>query len=254
MFYFRLLETLCAANGHYLDISDERELAFLARSARVSEEKAREMLAFMAKYRIADGELLKEGIIWLDDFVKTLEPLYKKRVAELPQRPTAGEEEVSVTETTQRKEKKRKEKKSEHADVVVVTRAHAQDNDDDAHIGIRDLFALHNGSDLITGVSAKLIAASVRKYGAEVASAAVEQCARYGKKPWPYIERTLEGWYARGITTREAGLAYEAQVARRPKARAPDAFDPDLDDPGGQYSDENLLRDAYSPSISADDD
>ena len=251
MFYYKLLETLCAANGHFLDISDELELALLARSALVSKEKALAMLTFMAKYHIADKALLKEGIIWLDDFVKTLVPLYRKRVSDLPERPTAGDTKVSGTETTQRKEKKRKVKKSER-DVVVVTDARAEDDeDDDAPVGVRELFSLHNGSERITGVSAALIAASVRKYGADIASAAVEQCARYGQKPWPYIERTLQQWQEHGITTREGAAAYEAEFGKRRRARAPTkAYKAEFDDPGGQYTDENLLKTAYSPSRS----
>lgn len=86
--WFKLLESLGRANGHYIDCADANEWEFLLSKFRVSDETALEILNKLADLGAIDRDLwTMEKVIWSDNFVCHLEYLYKKRREDAPKRP-----------------------------------------------------------------------------------------------------------------------------------------------------------------------
>lgn len=117
-FWFKLLELLGSTEGHVLDIRNATTREFLAAKTHLSAEQCHEILDLLADLDAIDQELWKgHQVIWCQNFVDHLEPVYRKRHTETPIKPSFRDEntsiaDISVAESTQRKEKKRKEKKS----------------------------------------------------------------------------------------------------------------------------------------------
>jgi hypothetical protein len=105
-FWYKLLEILGATEGHAYDLRDDNHKTYLWAYTNVSEEMGVEILKVLCKLEAIDPELYESGVIWSDNFVEFLSPLYRKRVVETPIKPV-----VSGGGNPQRKEKKRKEKK-----------------------------------------------------------------------------------------------------------------------------------------------
>jgi len=122
-FWFKLLELLGSTEGHVLDIRNATTREFLAAKTHLSAEQCHEILDLLADLDAIDQELWKgHQVIWCQNFVDHLEPVYRKRHTETPAKPSFRHEntsiaDISVAESTQRKEKKSKEEKSkkEHA-------------------------------------------------------------------------------------------------------------------------------------------
>lgn len=78
--WYRLLEMLCQANGHYLLIKSDEDLMYLASYCRISNAMLNDILSDLATMGEIDREFLSHGVIWSRKFSESLRPLYKKRV------------------------------------------------------------------------------------------------------------------------------------------------------------------------------
>jgi HD superfamily phosphohydrolase len=125
-FWFKLLEVLGSQDCFYLDCNNVSEWIYLTAKTRVDETTATEILNTLANIDAIDKDLWSEKIIWCQKFVNRLSDVFKKRLADTPQKPSfrskdRGKEEfserklkktrVSGAESTQRKVKKRREEK-----------------------------------------------------------------------------------------------------------------------------------------------
>jgi hypothetical protein len=86
-FWFKLLELLGKATGHYLDLNKITALEFLASVTRVPPDTCIEILDLLARLEAIDTELWESKIIWSDNFVKGITDAYRNRVLETPIRP-----------------------------------------------------------------------------------------------------------------------------------------------------------------------
>lgn len=78
--WFKLLEQLGKANNHYIDISEESNLMFLASIFRIEEEKTKYILIDLAKLGAIDKDLFeKSSIIFSHKFTQSVEDAYRKR-------------------------------------------------------------------------------------------------------------------------------------------------------------------------------
>lgn len=117
-FWFKLLELLGSTKGHVLDAENTATREFLAAKTRLSVEQCYEILNLLADLDAIDQELWKKHhVIWCQNFVDHLEPVYRKRKTETPTKPSFCDEnssidDVSVTESTQSKVKESKVKES----------------------------------------------------------------------------------------------------------------------------------------------
>jgi hypothetical protein len=78
--WFKLLEELGKANNHYIDISDETTLMFLASTFDIDEELTISILNDLAKLGAIDKFLFEQHqVIWSEKFKKSIEDAYRKR-------------------------------------------------------------------------------------------------------------------------------------------------------------------------------
>lgn len=78
--WFKLLEELGKANNHYIDISDETTLMFLASTFDIDEDMTISILNDLAKLGAIDKFLFDNyQVIWSEKFKKSIEDAYRKR-------------------------------------------------------------------------------------------------------------------------------------------------------------------------------
>ena len=88
-FWYKLLETLGESEGHCYDCSTTSNWSFLISRARVSDERAREIIATLVELGKIDAELWNEhSVIWVPRFVENLTDLYRKRATGIPDKPS----------------------------------------------------------------------------------------------------------------------------------------------------------------------
>lgn len=89
-FWFKLLERLGRQDGHFLDMSDELEIEFLAAETRLSPGLTSEILDLLARLNAIDRDLWqKSRIIWAQNFVDGIADAYKERLNNLPTKPVS---------------------------------------------------------------------------------------------------------------------------------------------------------------------
>lgn len=78
--WFKVLEQLGKANNHYIDISDESVLMFLASVCRVDEDRLKSILNDLAKLGAIDKDLFENySVIWSQKFLDSVADAYRKR-------------------------------------------------------------------------------------------------------------------------------------------------------------------------------
>ncbi len=87
-FWFKLLETLGTQEGLFFDCNKTPDWLFLIAKMRVSSDTATEILNTLAKIEAIDPELWDKKIIWVQKFADRLNDVYKKRSADIPQKPS----------------------------------------------------------------------------------------------------------------------------------------------------------------------
>lgn len=97
-FWYKLLETLGESEGHCYDCSTTSNWSFLISRARVSDERAREIIATLVELGKIDAELWNEhSVIWVPRFVENLTDLYRKRATGIPDKPSFRGENYTKT-------------------------------------------------------------------------------------------------------------------------------------------------------------
>lgn len=104
-FWFKLLEILGNSQGHYFRPGEPANMEFLKARTGLAEEKIQEILDLLATLEAIDPELWAHGIVWSQNFVEGLKPLYDRRKVPMPERPSfcdgnTASEGVSDPETT----------------------------------------------------------------------------------------------------------------------------------------------------------
>ncbi len=119
--WWQLLEQISKTENHVIGIGNPEELEYLAATMRFQPARLKEILSKMADLQAIDKELLNAGMIWSQNFVGRLEPVYKVRKQSLPTRPelsgtktalSVSETELSIPENPQSKVKESKVKET----------------------------------------------------------------------------------------------------------------------------------------------
>ena len=99
--WFQILELLARSAGHFYNFSDPSDWEFLMAETHISDaDTVRKILETLVTLNAIDKDLYEQNIIWSQNFVDRLEPVYKKREESKPERPVFGAETLeSVTET-----------------------------------------------------------------------------------------------------------------------------------------------------------
>lgn len=117
-FWFKLLEILGGADGHFIDCSNPTEWEYLLAKTRVEDETAERIIATLISISKIDGPLWEQHrILWVQRLVDNVTKVYSKRASETPQKPCFGNEKpdnevISGAEMPYRREEERKEEES----------------------------------------------------------------------------------------------------------------------------------------------
>jgi len=87
-FWFKLLELLSSSKGHYYDYNKRADLEFLLAKTRVSVDIFTNILKTLVVLGAIDEELHAKNILWCQNLVDNLAPLYERRKSLLPQKPS----------------------------------------------------------------------------------------------------------------------------------------------------------------------
>ena len=89
-FWFKLLELLGSAPGHYLVFTDRNspEWEFLLAITHLSSDSCGRLLDLLSRLGAIDAELWEYGVIWSQNFVDGISDVYRNRKVETPPRPS----------------------------------------------------------------------------------------------------------------------------------------------------------------------
>lgn len=83
-FWFKVLEILGEAEGHFYDCSNGSNWAFLLAKTHLTEEEANNIISVLIDLGKIDAELwAAKRILWVDNFVKNLSEVYRTRHSDL---------------------------------------------------------------------------------------------------------------------------------------------------------------------------
>ncbi|MBP2665777.1 MAG: hypothetical protein H6Q76_757 [Firmicutes bacterium] len=95
--WFKLLECMGNAPGHFYDCRKKDDWEYLYTYARISEETALDIINKLSEMGAIDSELWESyHVIWSDNFIEGLRPLYKRRQQMPPSKPSFGIRESSI--------------------------------------------------------------------------------------------------------------------------------------------------------------
>jgi len=87
-FWFKLLEMLGAAEGHYLHFQNGQDWEFLKAKTRLDSETCEEVLNLLASLEAIDKDLwLENRVVWSDNFLNNIADAYRNRTVEIPGKP-----------------------------------------------------------------------------------------------------------------------------------------------------------------------
>ncbi len=104
--WFKLLELLAGSENHYLDCNAADEWQFIVSKMNIEETVLLEIFDLLVKLSAIDAELWSQKIVWCQNLVNNLKPLYDKRGREIPDRPlfcprNTSSDSISVPEMQQ---------------------------------------------------------------------------------------------------------------------------------------------------------
>ncbi len=122
-FWFKLLEKLASAEGHFLDCHNPIKWQLLLAKTGVNEITGVEIMNLLVEMQAIDKDLWESKLIWCQKLVDNIAEVYKNRRREIPQKPTitalnevtTDDNDLTTGESTQSKlkETKVKEKKDD---------------------------------------------------------------------------------------------------------------------------------------------
>jgi hypothetical protein len=86
-FWFKLLEMLGDSNDFSFNCNHSSDWEYLLSKTRVTEPVARAILDKLAEIEAIDADCWRQKIVWSDNFVNNLEPVFEKRKKQAPQKP-----------------------------------------------------------------------------------------------------------------------------------------------------------------------
>jgi hypothetical protein len=87
-FWFKLLETLAGTEGHFIDLNDDANWAYLQAKTRLDEVICKEILDLLSKIDAIDKELWENKVVWSQNFVDGIADVYRNRKVDMPVRPS----------------------------------------------------------------------------------------------------------------------------------------------------------------------
>jgi len=95
-FWFKLLERLAAADGHYLDLRNPQKWQIFIAKMGVDEITTVEIMNLLVEMQAIDEELWQLKLVWCQNLVNNLADVYKNRKREVPQKPVPASTKLSL--------------------------------------------------------------------------------------------------------------------------------------------------------------
>lgn len=203
-FWFKVLELLGMTEGHVYDCRNTADWEFLLAKTHVSEDIANKILQKLADLDAIDTELWKNKLIWSDNFVKNLLPVYNNRKTALPQKPVINSRnttvdellpvenqssEITTAQNTQSKVKESKVKESKVESTENLSLLSLEISKSIEKITSGKWFLAKNVTELN---------ALIEMYNYEWVKEAVIKAALKGKYEINYAEGILKNWQKKG--------------------------------------------------------
>lgn len=110
-FWFKLLEKLSSAEGHYIDCRNSNKWQLLLAKTGVNEVTGVEIMKLLVEMQAVDKDLWASKLIWCQKLVDNIADVYKNRRRDIPQKPvttknnkiTTDENAITTDESTQSK-------------------------------------------------------------------------------------------------------------------------------------------------------
>lgn len=216
-FWFKLLELLCVSDGHSYDCSKPADFEFLTAKTGVSSEKTQQIMQLLYELEAIDQGLWKQHrIIWVQNLVNNLSPVYRQRRTPLPPKPVSsvinavssddntGSCGVSNIDNCQssresRLDKSKVNKSREDDDPLPPTTpaenlsSSSSENQEDDLPEDENIFTLYEQEvgELTPGIS-ELLKDAEMEYPAEWIAGAIKLAATQNKRNWSYIKGILD--------------------------------------------------------------
>jgi len=215
-FWFKLLERLTAADGHYLDLRNTQKWQIFVAKMGVDEQTTVEIMNLLVEMQAIDGELWQLKLVWCQNLVNNLADVYKNRKREVPVKPvpastklslasngdittvekgiTTGKKPITTPENTHIKVNKSKLKESKEEE---------KENTPSLSLSKEDAIELYREKvgELSEDMENELKLACLQFSPAWVIDA-INEAVKRGKKDWRYTARILENWRRFGKNTK----------------------------------------------------
>lgn len=224
-FWFKLLELLGAAEGHFYDCNNAPEWIYLVSKMNVTEEKATEILNLLVELNAIDRDLWREKIIWVQHLVDNVADAYKSRKTSIPKRPDSKknslpenpcqdefsgrkpeQNDVISPENPQRRGEKTKVEESK------AEEEEKKENDDSSAAASSEFSEIinvfNNNIHPVTPIEAEKLTDWISDVESGVVILAIHEAVKYSKRSLGYINAVLSSWLSNGIKTQEAAEAY----------------------------------------------
>ena len=211
-FWFRLLERLAAADGHYLDMSNDSKFRTLAAKSFLYVETAYKIIDILLETETIDVELWKNyKIIWCRNLVENLADVYRNRRRQLPQKPIVKDGIITCNY-----------EKSTCGYGVDTCKLHVNHAVDRIELDRIELDRKSSSSSMIpqsfekilnlyetniteiTDHTKELIEAAYDIYDSVWIAEAIGEAVRQNKRTWAYIEGILRNWNEYGKNSPES--------------------------------------------------
>jgi len=205
-FWFKLLEMLGTAKGHFLHLENPADWEFLQAKTRLDGDKCSEILDLLARLDAIDRELWESHrVVWSQNFVDGIAEAYRNRKVETPSRPSFYTQkpcsnDVSTPENPQTKldETKLNESTSSVNQSTPENSGSPPENPSTPRLTMNDFVNVIGDTNsthyqviasfIGDGMSVELVKEALQK-------------ARGRRIPWSYAKSILTNWLNNGIKT-----------------------------------------------------
>ena len=192
-FWFKLLEKLTAAEGHYLNLNNPVKWQLFVAKMGISEITTVEIMNLLVEIEAIDQELWQSKLVWCQNLVNNLADVYKNRRREIPQKPittgnnaiSTGNNGITTGVNTQSKVNKSKQKESKEdnsvVDKIIITKESVLD-------------AYREGIGEPSEDMENEIGLACKKFTPVWVRDAIQEAVKRGRKDWRYIAGILKNW------------------------------------------------------------
>ena len=205
-FWFRLLERLAAADGHYLDMRNGSKWRTLAAKSYISMETADRIMELLIETEAIDVELwIEHKIIWCRNLLENLSDVYRNRRREMPQKPIVkdgiitcsyGVDTCSLHVVTDELHVNHMLKEIKQNKIKLKENSGSSSKEAPELEDCINYYSQNIGDTTVQ--TASYIEAAYFAYGGTWLLDAMKESIRQNKRSWAYVEGILRNWQQYG--------------------------------------------------------